>query len=56
MKVMVHYPTAKKDISALQQKTAKIHAQAVASYLQNLNCPKEQKLRLLNDIKSSTEK
>ena len=40
----------------LQQKISEVHAQAVASYLQNLNCPKEEKIRLLNDIKSNTEK
>lgn len=53
---MVYYPTAEKDIAALRQKISKAHAQAIASYFQNLNCPKEEKLRLLNDIKSNTEK
>lgn len=56
MKVMVYYPTAEEDIAALQQKISEVHAQAVASYLQNLNCPIEEKIRLLNDIKSNTEK
>ena len=53
MKVMVYYPKAKEDTAALQRKVSEVHAQAVASYLQNLNCPKEQKLRLLNEIKGN---
>lgn len=55
MKVMVYYPTAEEDIAALQQKISEVHAQAVASYLQNLNCPKEEKLRLLKNIKNNIE-
>ena len=56
MKVMVYYPTAEEDIAALQQKISEVHAQAVAGYRQILNGPKEEKIRLLNDIKSNTEK
>ena len=50
MNIVVYYPKEKNDVAVLQEKVAKVHAQAVAGYLQHLNCPKEQKLKLLNKI------
>lgn len=55
MKVIMHYPETEEDIAVLRQKISKVHAQAVASYLQNLNCPKEQKIKALNHIKDSIQ-
>lgn len=52
LNVIVHYPTAEKDIIELQKMVSAIHIEAVTSYLQKLNCPKEQKLKMVNELKN----
>ncbi len=54
MNIIVHYPKSSENILALQKRVAKIHAQAVISYIQKLSCPKEQKLHLLKEIEYSS--
>ena len=49
--VIVHHPEKPENINALQKKVAVVHADAVLRYVQKLNCPKEQKLKLMNALK-----
>ncbi len=52
MKIMVHYPTSENGLKELKKNVAKIHAEAVSSYISNLPCPKEQKLELLDSLRA----
>jgi len=49
MNVILHCPA---DMTELKKKTAAVHAEAVAGYISRLNCPKEQKLRLIEAVQS----
>lgn len=51
MKIIMHYPDTEQMCSELKIQIAKIHSEAVASYLQNLNCSKEEKKTLINELK-----
>lgn len=55
MDIVVHYPETKEGMAELQTRIATIHAEAVASYIENLSCPKEQKLRLYDEIKKACQ-
>lgn len=46
----VHYPTTEADKRQLAKHVAQVHAESVRTYIQHLNCPADQKLRLLNAI------
>ena len=48
--IVVHYPKTPEKIADLQKRVADIHAQAVARRIEKLSCPKEQKLKLYDDI------
>jgi hypothetical protein len=48
--IIVYYPKTRENINELHKKVAEIHAEAVLRNIQNLPCPKEQKIRLLNKI------
>lgn len=50
MNVIIHYPKTKQGIEELERKVASVHVEAVRSYIKQLPCPKEQKLKLLNAI------
>lgn len=50
MNVILHYPKEPEAITALSNKAAAVHAQAIAAYIGSLSCPKEQKLTLLNEV------
>lgn len=47
LNIIIHYPTSPEGIAALRDKVAGEHAAVVSRYLQNLPCPKEQKLALI---------
>jgi len=55
MNVIVHYPKSADSIRCLQKRVAMIHAQAVLSYIQKLSCSKEQKIKLIEEIKQSAK-
>ena len=55
MNIIIHFPTAPSDINALKNKIATVHADAVNSYIQNLTCPKEQKLVLVKAIQNALQ-
>ncbi|NLV86694.1 MAG: hypothetical protein GX025_05700 [Clostridiales bacterium] len=50
-KIILHHPSANEGRLELEQRAAKAHAQAAATYIQDLACPVEQKSALLNSIK-----
>ncbi len=50
MNVVVHYPKGEENINELKSRVAKVHAEAVSTYIKKLTCPKNQKLELLNDV------
>lgn len=52
MKIMVHYPTSENGLNELKKNVAKVHADAVSSYISNLPCPKEQKLELIDSLRA----
>jgi uncharacterized protein YdcH (DUF465 family) len=53
MNIVVHSPKRPEDVNELQREVGLIHADAVLRYVQNLSCPKEQKLKLLDEIKKA---
>ena len=50
MKVISHYPTSIQCKFDLQNAVAIVHEQIILLYVQNLNCSKTQKLRLIEQI------
>ena len=52
MKIIVHYPTTADKIDELEKSVADIHAQAVARYMENLSCPKKQKIKIVDQLLS----
>lgn len=55
LNIIVHYPTAPEGIAALRDKVSNEHAAVISRYLQNLPCPKEQKLDLIKAIQETVE-
>ena len=53
MEIFVHYPKTDKDIKELGKRAAVVYAQAVTQYIEHLPCPKEQKLKLFDEIKKA---
>ncbi len=50
MELIVHYPKTQEKQKELYIRVAKFHADYVARYLEKLNCPMEQKFRLIDAI------
>jgi hypothetical protein len=48
--VVVHYPQTQEGQRDLSARAAGVHADMVAQYIQKLNCPVEQKQRLLDAV------
>ena len=51
MNITFHYPTYEKYLKNLSKKVALTYASAVFEKVNQLNCPKEQKVEILNSIK-----
>ena len=51
MNIVVHPPVGEENVLSLKKRVAEVHANAVARYLAKLDCPKEQKIQLLQKIK-----
>jgi len=49
----VHYPKTPEKIKELEKRVSTIHAQAATQHIEKLSCPKEQKLKLYDDIKKA---
>ena len=50
IKIIVHYPETPEQQARLEARVAKYHAEYVAQYIEKLNCPIEQKLKLLEAV------
>jgi len=50
LEIIVHYPKDKDNIKELEKRIATIHTQAVTQHIEKLSCPKEQKLKLYDEI------
>ena len=53
--VIMHYPTTEKEKLELANRLAEIHADAVSRRIQELTCPNEQKLQLLDAVIDSAK-
>ena len=50
IKIIVHYPETPEKQAQFDARVAKFHAEYVAQYVEKLNCPTEQKLKLLDAV------
>ena len=51
MNITFHFPTSEKGVEELSKKVALTYANAVFEKVNKLNCPKEQKVEILNSLK-----
>ena len=57
IKIIVHYPETPEKQAQFDARVAKFHAEYVVQYIEKLNCPTEQKLKLLDAVAQTiTEK
>lgn len=56
MKVIVHPPTSQKQKDELSKKVAEVYGLAIKFKMEQLSCPKEQKLKLLDEIRLYKER
>lgn len=52
MELIVHYPKDNQAIHALYEKVSMIHGEYILSYLERMDCSKEQKIKILENIRS----
>ena len=50
MKIIVHYPETPEKQAQFDVRVAKFHAEYVVQYIEKLNCPTDQKLKLLDAV------
>ena len=50
LKIIVHYPETPKKQAEFDARVAKFHAEYVVQYIEKLNCPTDQKLKLLDAV------
>ena len=50
LEVIVHYPETPEKQLLFDKVVAKLHAEFVAQFIEKLNCPTEQKLRLIDAV------
>ena len=50
MEVIVHYPTDSEKKKELETSVSKLRAEFIIDYINKLNCPYEQKLRLAGAV------
>ena len=50
IKIIVHYPETPEKQAQFDARVAKFYAEYVAQYIEKLNCPTEQKLKLLDAV------
>lgn len=50
MNVVVHYPKGEENINELKSRVAKVHAEAVSTYIKKLTCPKNQKIDMIKHL------
>ena len=52
MNLIVHYPTKEHELLALNDRVARIHGEYIYSYLSKKEFSKEQKIKILENIRS----
>ena len=50
MKIIVHYPETPEKQAQFDARVAKFHAEYVVQYIEKLNCPTDQKLKLIDAV------
>ncbi len=50
MEIIVHYPETPEKMALFEKRVAKFHAEYVADYIEKLQCPTWQKLKLIDAI------
>lgn len=50
MEIIVYFPETPEKTALLNKRAAKFHAEYVAQYIEKLDCPTEQKLKLIDSI------
>ena len=50
IKIIVHYPETPEKQAEFDARVAKFHAEYVVQYIEKLNCPTDQKLKLLDAV------
>lgn len=56
MNVSVHLPAGPEEERELQKRVAEVHSRAILSYVERLECPFEQKKRILKRILEEAKK
>ena len=51
--VIVHYPKTPEKIALFEKRVAKFHVEYVSQYIERLNCPVNQKLKLIDAVAQS---
>lgn len=51
MNIIVHNSKSEDGMATLEKLVASVHTEAAVKYIQKLNCPKEQKIELIEQIK-----
>lgn len=54
--IVVHYPTTEEGWRELKRRVASVHADAVMNSISKLNCPYQDKIRLLDAIIEDTKR
>ena len=50
IRLIIYYPKTEQGKRELAERVASVHADAVHQHIKRLNCPTEQKLKLLNAV------
>ena len=53
--MIVHFPKTEQGKEKLKKAVADVHIDAVVKYISELNCPKNQKVKLLQEIKKMSD-
>ncbi len=53
MEIIVHYPETPEKMALFEKRVARFHAEYVADYIEKLQCPTWQKLKLIDAIVDS---
>lgn len=52
MEMIVHYPSTEKELIALNDRVATLHAEYIYSYLGKENFSKEEKIQIIENLKN----
>lgn len=52
MELIIHYPKDNQAIHALNEKVSMLHGEYILSYLEGMDCSKEQKIKIIENIRN----